>query len=43
MPVFSGKLADVFGKIWVCFFYTLENTFTYPHIFPLIRTIHFLC
>ena len=41
MPVFSGKLADVFGKIWACFFVhqarsfcALENTFTYPHIFP---------
>lgn len=50
MPVFSGKLADVFGKYGHVFFVhqarsfcALENTFTYPHIFPLIRTIHFLC
>lgn len=44
MPVFSGKLADVFGKIWACFFYTSENTFNHPHIFPFIRTVvHFLC
>lgn len=31
MPVFSGKLADVFGKIWACFFRTWK-------ILSIIRT-----
>lgn len=27
MPVFPGKLADVFGKIWACFFRTSGTFF----------------
>ncbi len=39
MPVFSGKLADVFGKIWACFFsYIRHVLFAHWKILSLIRT-----